>query len=280
MRRATKTFHYTDYHTGAESWDTNPENMVDGDEDTYASTDVQVGNYDHQLCIDNTCAGKFLGVITRVEVRVLGQRDPNRDMYLTPRFGTTTEGDTYASGVSQLKGWGSWRDITEDTEAPAKWKWSDVESLWMWVSGYGGFIIYSFNAWKVEVRVSYIVLDEKKKRVKKNTTSEETMRGASRDYDIPYGISSIALTSTGHTVVATTGGYYHGFTMVAGSVDAKVFVYDHASTASGALLDARVILADLSGESDRINPVRAKNGIIITVTGTGAAGAVFFSPKG
>jgi len=99
-------------------------------------------------------------------------------------------------------------------------------------------------------------------------------------YDVPYGLASTSI-SSGTTIVTTTGADYHGIAIVAGSTaKAKVTLYDNASSASGRIIDVFVVDSDDSVWIDRYIPVKAKNGIVVSIVGTDASGAVFYNPKG
>lgn len=97
--------------------------------------------------------------------------------------------------------------------------------------------------------------------------------------DVSYGIASLALTSTGVAVVTTTGGDYHGIAFLAGT-NTAIFVYDNPSTAAGNLLDTVFVASGSDKPRTNFVPVKAKNGITVSITGTGGRGTVFFSPKG
>jgi len=99
-------------------------------------------------------------------------------------------------------------------------------------------------------------------------------------FDVTYGLSSAKLT-VGTTIVATTGGNYHGISVIAGtSAKATIIIYDNASTTAGNILDIFTVTQDKNAWIDRYIPVKAKNGITVSITGTGANGAIWFSPKG
>lgn len=99
-------------------------------------------------------------------------------------------------------------------------------------------------------------------------------------FDVPYGLASVNIT-TGVTVVATTGGYYHGASVVAGATaKATVKIYDNASTTSGNKVDMFVVATDGDVWIDKYIPVIAKSGLVVEATGTGMDGVIFFVPKG
>lgn len=106
------------------------------------------------------------------------------------------------------------------------------------------------------------------------------MRQERSYHDVPYGVSSVSITATGLVAIATTGGNYHGIRMVAGTAKVTVLVFDSASATGGNLLDVIQISPGGANYDDRFNPVVAKKGITLGITGTGATGVVFYGPKG
>lgn len=99
-------------------------------------------------------------------------------------------------------------------------------------------------------------------------------------FDVTYGISSAALTA-GTTIVTTTSANYHGITVIAGSTaNAKVVIYDNASAASGNIVDMFLVGADSNKWIDRYIPIQAKKGLVVSLTGVDASGAIFYGPKG
>ncbi len=139
------------YGTG--NW-TNPANMVDGSLSTYAdsSTDNQVEYLD-----GNTCLGTDLGTITKVEIRCsfLSSAAGTR-IYLRPVFsgGDGDVHDTNADVVAGTQVWSSWFDITNDTNAPSTWTWTDIVNLDCKVQSIVSIPQYVY-CYKVEVRVTY-----------------------------------------------------------------------------------------------------------------------------
>lgn len=99
-------------------------------------------------------------------------------------------------------------------------------------------------------------------------------------FDVPYGLASADIT-TGLTIIATTAGYYHGASVIAGgTAKATIKIYDNASTTSGNKLDMFVVKTDGDVWIDKYIPVTAKNGMTVEATGTGMDGVIFFVPKG
>lgn len=102
-----------------------------------------------------------------------------------------------------------------------------------------------------------------------------------RDYfDVSYGIATLSITTTGATVICTNKAFYHGYSVIAGTTNSTFYIYDNASAASGNMVDNGMVLASLYDKNPLIFPNAAKNGLVITVTGTGAKIVVFYSPRG
>jgi hypothetical protein len=99
-------------------------------------------------------------------------------------------------------------------------------------------------------------------------------------FDVGYGVSSVALTTAGTIVVATTGGDYHGIRFIAGTSQVTILAYDNSSTATGNILEVTRVSPGGNSYNDRFNPVKAKLGIVVSVSGTGGTGVVFYCPKG
>lgn len=99
-------------------------------------------------------------------------------------------------------------------------------------------------------------------------------------FDIPYGVASVAAT-LGTTVVSTTGADYHGIALITTSAGATVKVFDSTGTVAGNILDMLLVGATVSTRSTFYSPVKAKKGIVVSMTlATGASGVVFYAPKG
>lgn len=132
MKSSYYYFYYNDYDTN-QSWSNNPGYMVDGDNSSYASTDISLGEV--ELLTGNNC--NLSGVnITCVELRANAYSGPSRvreQIILTPVFNGTSDGDNYSDEVSAGSSlvWTQWFDITNDSSGPGSgnWKVSDVENL-------------------------------------------------------------------------------------------------------------------------------------------------------
>jgi hypothetical protein len=99
-------------------------------------------------------------------------------------------------------------------------------------------------------------------------------------YDIAYGVVSVAITNTGITVVATTEANYHGFKLITNTAVTTVKVWDSKAASTGNLLDVALLGVTLGTSTYTWIPTKAKVGIVVSVTGTGATGIVFYGPKG
>lgn len=102
-----------------------------------------------------------------------------------------------------------------------------------------------------------------------------------RYFDVDYSVSSVALTATGKKVVIASEADYHGLSMVAGTTaKAVITIYDNSSDTTGNLVDLVTVTAGGNVWIDRYKPVKAKNGLTISVVGVGATGVIFYGPKG
>jgi len=145
---STATYYFDGYDAG-EAWGIDPSNMVDGSTSTSAQTDTTAT----QLCNSNTCTGIDLGKNITVELR-LYRCNYSIDFQLRPIF-TGGDGDTHdiAGVAGGGNSWSDWIDITNDTNAPVDWLWSDVQNLKCDVVGIQVFLYP--QVFKVEIRVTY-----------------------------------------------------------------------------------------------------------------------------
>lgn len=144
--------YYFNGHSSSQ-W-TDPANLNDGSLITFAKAINDSYSHNHN---SNTCPGTVLGVISKVEMRVYGYMDiANGAINIKPVF-TGGQGDDHLAYLGTSAEWSSWFDITDDTNAPTPWGWSDVQSL-------DNNVIYhpSMSDWKyaakVEIRVTYDVV--------------------------------------------------------------------------------------------------------------------------
>jgi len=149
---ALSSHYYFDSYSAGTAWATNPANMVDGNETSYASTTT---NSDVELLNGNNGTGTNLGRISTVEIRAYGYYSSNDEVTLVPVFGGSSDGDGHTSAVpATTAAWGQWFDITSDTNAPATWSWDDVQNLDTdvnYVKSGGGQLTY---VGEVEIRVN------------------------------------------------------------------------------------------------------------------------------
>jgi hypothetical protein len=143
---------------GAEQW-TNYPNMTDGLTSSHAWTS---GDGNTQLNNSNTCPGTDLGTIHKVELRVHGGAESGAeddDIILRPVFGGSADGDDHqvdmAAYTTEGKQWSAWVDITNDTNAPSSWTWTDVQNLDVDVVHKQVNTLENMLASKVDIRVSY-----------------------------------------------------------------------------------------------------------------------------
>jgi len=148
----TVTYYFNGYNKLGEVWTTWPSYMVNGDENTYAST---ITSGDVELCNGNTCPGTDLGTITKVELCCKGYHSGG---YITPPYIRLRpvfplgDGGNHDFSTSSEAAWSTWYDITNDPNAPT-WTWSAVDNLDCDVVAYtGGATLYCS---KVDIRVTY-----------------------------------------------------------------------------------------------------------------------------
>ena len=129
------TYEYTAY-TDASDYNVNPEYLVDQDDDTYGAATAGVGAKVVNFCT-NLCPGTNLGKITKVEILAKAQSQNSADTnYVKANYGGAgTYGDnndiSTGTGVTEEFEF----DITEDTNAPDPWAWSDVQGLDLYFNG-------------------------------------------------------------------------------------------------------------------------------------------------
>ena len=99
-------------------------------------------------------------------------------------------------------------------------------------------------------------------------------------FDVAYGVSTVAITSTGLISITTTGGDYHGISMTAATTSISIVLYDAVTATTGNIVDIVTIGASGYISGDRFNAVHFRRGLTAAVTGTGGKGAILFIPKG
>jgi PKD repeat protein len=148
------TYYYTSYNV-YEAWDGNPENMVDGSTETFASTHT---NEDLQVCNGNTCPGSNLGVIQKVELRAHCYKEGEAaNITLQPMLEEDI-GQNYTISPGGEPEWTPWFDITADfghgsSEFSTPWTWEEIKILCCNVQSslIDGMLFCSM----VEIRVTY-----------------------------------------------------------------------------------------------------------------------------
>ena len=123
-------FYFDAYDSGVEEWQINPSYMIDPDttKRAYSAIDGDV-----QLLTGNTVGeSENLGTITKVELRSYGYYTiagtTKNDVFLRPVF-TGGDGDNHTFDLSGSPTYSSYFDITNDTNAPTTWTWTDVRNL-------------------------------------------------------------------------------------------------------------------------------------------------------
>jgi hypothetical protein len=146
---ASEVVYYFDSYDNAIAWSTNPGNMVDGSNSTFASTQSE---HDIELCNDNTCSGSDLGTISKVEIRCYGYYSGSlHDIILRAAWPSLML--EFTPGTSGA--WSSWLDITDDPNAPDPWTWNDIVYLDCEVESGIGMPSFTLYCSKVEIRVTY-----------------------------------------------------------------------------------------------------------------------------
>jgi hypothetical protein len=148
----TVTYYFNSYDNTIDVWETNPELMVDSDEDTPARTTV---DNDTETLNHTTCDGTNLGTITKVELRWKGYTTGGSiSMFLTPIF-TGGSGDPHSTPFETENVWCDPIDITSDTNNPGTWGWGDVKVLNCLVAASAKLGSDTIFCGKVEIIVTY-----------------------------------------------------------------------------------------------------------------------------
>lgn len=143
-------------HDDEIEWETDPNDMRDGDEHDYASTTDEL---DVQYLQTGMAFGDE-GDISKVELQVKAYwTGADADIILQPVFGGVSNGDLHpfnaSEGPPSPSSWSGWIDITSDTNAHSFWTWDDIEDLCCNVTvgdHSSGFTLYCSI---VQVRVTY-----------------------------------------------------------------------------------------------------------------------------
>jgi hypothetical protein len=148
---AEVTYYFDSYDSEWESgtWATDPENMADGSTET-AAVSAGAGTQNNQRLDGNTCGGTVLGTITKVEIRLYGDETDAGTIFVQPVY---IAGEGNGLAIFPGGGWSSYRDITNEGNAPSPWEWSDVSALETYIVKFDDDS--SAEAAKVEIRVTY-----------------------------------------------------------------------------------------------------------------------------
>ena len=157
-----RDLYFDDASDADQLWDNDPDKMIDGNISTYAFTDI---DNDVQLLDSNTMGlVPDDAVITNVYIRAYGYKtgggNPNY-VNLRPVFDGTSDGDNhvwYPPVGAGSAAWSSYFDITNDTNAPDPWYWSNVTNLDCDVEAVVVDDIVHYCA-KVDIRVKYYTED-------------------------------------------------------------------------------------------------------------------------
>lgn len=154
---AEVVYRFTQY-SFFEAWPNSPERMVDGNENSYASTP---NDGDVEFLITNNCPGDNLGSIEKVEIRCKGYYTglfggPLKNILLRPVF-PLGDGDNHPFAVPlNIGAWSPWFGITRDPWAPANWAWANVVNLDCDVEAESGGG-WTFWCSQVEIKIIYKV---------------------------------------------------------------------------------------------------------------------------
>lgn len=160
----TSVYYFND-GTGVSSlnW-INPQRMVDGNTETFASAGSAQGAY-IQINPSNTAdATASDRNVEKVELRVYGRdgAGPNISAFnLYPMFGGILQGNSQnlRSFFGPVRSWTPWINITKDPNAPDSWTWSDVVNLGCKVEAMigspGGGVGDLLEVNKIEIQVTY-----------------------------------------------------------------------------------------------------------------------------
>lgn len=148
MLMSVITYYWTE-HDAVRKWSFNPENMVDGDIDTFA---MEIADGVEQHNTTNTCPGTDLGVISEVVIRVYSSAISGAGL-----DGRVQIGDSYGNWLPFAMppvppGWSPSLYVT--TEAPFSDPplWSEIKDLICHIRS-GSAVVYQVS--KVELIVTY-----------------------------------------------------------------------------------------------------------------------------
>ena len=156
--------YYFDDGTGVSSinW-INPQRMIDGNTETFASAGSAQGAY-IQNNLSNTAPIATDRNVEKVEIRVYGRdgSGPNISAFnLYPMFGGILQGNSQnlRSFFGPVRSWTPWINITQDPSAPTSWTWNDIRNLGCRIEAMigspGGGVGDLLEVNKIEIQVTY-----------------------------------------------------------------------------------------------------------------------------
>ena len=117
---------YFDSYLPIDAWENDPENMVDGNPGTFASTST---SGDTQYLNGNEYDEEYEYEITKVWIKVWGKYSGSEtDILLTP-IRDRVPGDTYRFTPDTSLNYSEWFNITGDWPTQSWWTWEDIEDL-------------------------------------------------------------------------------------------------------------------------------------------------------
>jgi len=183
--KVTTIYYFNSMDVGVDvTWETNPEKMIDGNYETTAST---VTDGDIEALIGNTCPGTDLGNIIKMEVRAYGNSSTSNNVYLRPVFGGG-DGDNHNTHLGDSGEWSDWFPITNDTNAPSTWSWSNVKDLDLDVE-FEKNEIGGASIGIVQIRVTYTILAVTINVNEPITVNEDTSRNLICNLSLSESIS-------------------------------------------------------------------------------------------
>lgn len=159
---AEVTYKYTSVSDPNSQW-TSEANVTDVDETNYAYDTVSKNSVGSNIIgTVNECDGTDLGTITKVEMLFKVGTEVGEESYmdglLAALYNGTTEGTTYITDFPTDGNPVTYSvDITNETNAPATWTWSDVQNLDMQTKGDNNASSndISYRCYVLWVRVTY-----------------------------------------------------------------------------------------------------------------------------
>ncbi|MFX0053000.1 MAG: DUF2341 domain-containing protein, partial [Candidatus Hermodarchaeota archaeon] len=145
--------YYFNGYDSSEAWPYDPQNSVDGDEQSRCHTDwINPSNNESHVFNSNTAPGTDLGSITKIEIRGRIDVYGSGKYYITPVFSTGNGSTRLFQNI--YTDWTSWIDITSDPNAPIYWTWLDVKNLNVRVMA-SDPASHDNSLYKMEIRVTY-----------------------------------------------------------------------------------------------------------------------------